>query len=256
MRLSRSQCRFFYEQGYVFLPGMVSPALADHARRAINISVGRGMNVEDMPSLRVQSFCPELREDPALMGLLLESGIWGVAESLIGAGQIRPGSQGNAQINLRFPIEEAARLPLEPHLDGMASRANKVPKGQLRNFTALIGVMLADISTPDRGNFTVWPGSHLLNAAWLRENGIHSLLEGMPAVSLPEPVQITGRAGDLILCHYLLSHGTAANLSPDVRYMVFFRLAHVDHDAQRWESMADPWLQWPGIREAMHTQGP
>jgi hypothetical protein len=206
------------------------------------------MDAKDMPGFRVQSFCPELREDPALMGLLLASGIWGVAESLIGEGQIRPGSQGAAQINLRFPVDEGQRMPIEPHLDGMASRTNKIPSGQLRNFTALVGVMLSDLPTRDRGNFTVFPGSHLLNAAYLKEKGPKTLLDGMPDVVLPEPVQITGLPGDEILAHYLLSHGTAVNCSSDVRYMVFFRLAHIDHDAQKWDSLTDLWLQWPGIR--------
>lgn len=248
MRLTLRNCWFFYEQGYVTIPGLVSQALVEHARRAINISIGRGMDVKDMPGFRVQSFCPELREDRALMGLLLESGIWGIAESLIGAGQIRPGSQGAAQINLRFPVEEGRRMPIEPHLDGMASRTNKVPSGQLHNFTALIGVMLSDMPTRDRGNFTVFPGSHLLNAAYLKGKGPKSLLDGMPDVVLPEPVQIVGRPGDVVLAHYLLSHGTAVNWSSDVRYMVFFRLVHTDHDAQKWDSLTDLWLHWPGIR--------
>ncbi len=51
----------------------------------------------------------------------------------------------------------------------------------------------------------------------------------------------------MVLAHYLLSHSVAPNASPNVRYAIFFRLTHVDHARQKWESMADPWLQWEGI---------
>jgi ectoine hydroxylase-related dioxygenase (phytanoyl-CoA dioxygenase family) len=131
----------------------------------------------------------------------------------------------------------------------MASKTNGVPSGQLRSFTMLIGVMLSDMPGEDRGNFTVWPGSHLLNAAYLREVGPRSLLEHMPQVELPEPVQIVGQAGDIVLAHYLLSHGTAQNLSHDIRYMVFFRLTHIGHDQEQWRSLEELWLHWPGLHD-------
>lgn len=247
--LSTQQRRQLAHDGYLQIKGLVSPAQIEHARRAINISIGRGMDKADMARLRVQSFCPELREASPLMNLLAHGPIRPIAESLIGKGQIRPGSQGAAQINLRFPIEEKDQLALEPHLDGMASRTNAVPTGQLRNFTALIGVMLSGQHDINQGNFTVWPGTHLMNAAYLRRAGPQSLIDAMPDIALPTPVQIKGDAGDVIISHYLLSHGTAPNLGADVRYMVFFRLTHVDHDEQRWESLCDPWLQWPGLRD-------
>lgn len=255
MTLTEEQRRLLFRRGYLKIGGLVSRAQVERARREINISVGKGMNVADMPKLRVQSFCPELRRHPALMGLLLHSPVWPLAESLMGEGQIRPGSQGDAQINLRFPVEEASQLPIEPHLDGMASNTNGVPSGQLHSFTMLVGVMLNDMVGENRGNFAVWPGSHLLNAAYLREAGPRTLLEHMPLVDLPAPVQISGQAGDVVLSHYLLSHGTAPNLSCDVRYMIFFRLTHVGHDQDKWRSLKEPWLQWPGLHD-LRRAGP
>ena len=248
MKLSNRQRAFFRKEGYVMLPGLISPAYVRQARRAINISVGQGMNVEDMPRLRVQSFCPELRDSAPLMSLLLQTGLRSLSESLIGEGELRPGSQGGAQINLRFPVHEGVRKPLLPHLDGMSSPTNAVPPGHLRNFTALVGVLLSDVLEEDEGNFTVWPGTHLLNADYLQRVGARKLLDGMPDIALPPPLQLTGRAGDVVIAHYLLSHGTAASWGCDVRYMAFFRLTHVRHDHDQWQSLEDPWRQWPGIR--------
>lgn len=248
MILSYAQRILFRQQGYLVVPRLVSLAQAAHARRAINMSLGQGIDPDNLPRLRVQSFCPELRTEPALMALLQNPGVTGAVGSLLGPGMTCPGSQGDAQINLRFPVVDGPPSPLIPHLDGMSAPSNFVPNGELRSFTALIGVMLNDIPTPDCGNFVVWPGSHLANASYLKEHGSHTLLERMPAVLLSEPRQICGATGDVVIAHYLLSHGTARNLGPDVRYMVFFRLVHVNHDTQKWDALAAPWMHWPGIR--------
>ena len=46
----------------------------------------------------------------------------------------------------------------------------------------------------------------------------------MPEVTLPDPVPVTGRAGDAVLCHYQLAHTAGPNTSPHIRYAVYFRL--------------------------------
>ena len=244
----------FVTHGYVVLRNRVNTELINLAKRAINISLGQGIAPEKLNQLRVSSFCPELRSDPALMNLLELSGLWHLGESLLGKGQIKLGSQGNAQINLRFPVERGMPTAIVPHLDGMASRSNMVPKGTLQSFSALIGVMLSDMIQPDYGNFTVWPGSHLLNANALKRDGPRSLLDCMPDVDLGIPQQITGKTGDVVFCHYLLSHGTAANWSSEIRYMVFFRLVRINHKIEIFNSLTDPWLQWPGISKRVQAK--
>ena len=136
-----------------------------------------------------------------------------------------------------------------PHLDGMYSPTNGVPKGQIQNFTALAGVFLSDLPGPNAGNFTVWPGTHRIYEAYFRERGPQALLEGMPAVPLPEPVQITARAGDAILCHYQLAHAANGNASPHIRYACFFRLSRVAHETAHGECMTDIWREWDGMRD-------
>jgi len=49
--------------------------------------------------------------------------------------------------------------------------------------------------------------------------------------------------------HYMLGHGIAGNVSPNIRYALFFRLMHVDHDRYQWECMTDVWAEWEGMRE-------
>src|SRR6185295_19555008 len=107
----------------------------------------------------------------------------------------------SGQIALAFPQAGPAAPPY-PHLDGLHTPTNGVPAGEVRSFTLLVGIVLSDVAASGAGNLTVWPGSHRLYEAHFREHGPRSLLEGMPPVALPPPVEVTARAGDVVLCHY------------------------------------------------------
>jgi ectoine hydroxylase-related dioxygenase (phytanoyl-CoA dioxygenase family) len=133
----------------------------------------------------------------------------------------------------------------------MYTPSNSVPKGTISNFTALVGVVLSDIPRADMGNLTVWPGSHLQYEQYFRDSGPEALLNGMPDVAQSDPVQLTGQPGDAVLCHYQLGHGIAGNSSPDIRYAIYFRLKHVEHDAVHWECMTDIWREWAGMRDVL-----
>jgi hypothetical protein len=247
--LNLSQKESLYRDGYAVLPGAVSRHLVDAALKAINASLGdEGIDPAQLTRFRAQSYCPEVQGTPAITDLVRASDVWSLAESAIGDGQI--GAVDSGQIALRFPSQEPSRPP-HPHLDGMYTPSNGVPKGEIRNFTALIGVVLSEIPHADMGNLTVWPGSHLQYEQYFRERGPEALLEGMPEVPLTEPRQLTGQPGDAVLCHYQLGHGIAGNSSTTIRYAIYFRLKHVDHDAIHWECMTDIWREWAGMRDVV-----
>jgi len=73
----------------------------------------------------------------------------------------------------------------------------------------------------------------------------------MPPIEMPTPLQFTGQMGDAALVHYQLAHGISANTSHNIRYAIFFRLTHVDHENVKWECMTDIWREWDGIRAAI-----
>lgn len=245
MQLSVEQKRRFVEDGYLHLPGLIPEERVAAALRAINHSLGEGMDPAHVEVYRSQSYCPELCRSPVILDLLRETPLWAAAEDLVGAGRVQEPWDG--QIALRFPsLAETASRP-EPHLDGMYTPTNGVPEGTLYTFSALAGVFLSDLPETEAGNFTVWPGTHRLYEAYFRQHGPEALLNGMPDVSLPEPVQIRGRAGDAVLCHYQLAHAAAANRSPHVRYAVYYRLLCRDHQAHWREAMTDIWREWRGV---------
>jgi hypothetical protein len=254
VELTPSQQQDLWERGYTLLPGAVPRDRVHAALRAINASLGeRGMHPDELVRFRSQSYCPELQGSQAIVDLYQASAARAVAEAAIGPGMVRPVRGG--QIALRFPAAgDPPREPV-PHIDGMHSPTNGVPPGTIANFTALVGVFLSEVPGPYCGNFTVWPGSHRLYEQYFRARGPQSLLEGMPPVDLPPPVQITAHPGDAVLCHYQLGHGIAGNASPFIRYGIFFRLSHVRHDEVHWECMTDIWLEWAGMRDFVAAAG-
>lgn len=246
MELTQRQKQQIWDKGFVHVPNVVPRIMVDAALRAINHSVGQGMNVDEMTKFRAQSYCPDVQRTPPIVDLLHGTPAWGLAESAAGPGCFKP--VGSGQIALRFPSLQDSPGQPRAHIDGTYSPTNGVKEGTLGSFTMLLAVFLSDLPLPNAGNFTVWPGSHHICAEYLREHGPETLIPGIPPLDLPAPEQITAQAGDIALCHYQLAHSAAPNVSPHVRYAVFFRLTHVDHDAHKMEVLTDIWREWDGMR--------
>lgn len=251
--LSPNQRRRFHDDGYLILPGAVPEAAVRRARRAINHSLGEeGMAKEDLPRMRAQSYCGELRSDAAILELVTRTSVWASVESLMGEGAVQEPTGG--QIALRFPSAPGSDPgPPRGHLDGLGSGANGMERGVYsRGFTGLAVVLLGDLPETFSGNFTVWPGTHRFFQEYFLKHGHEVLGDGMPRVELPsEPVQITGRRGDVVLTHHQLVHTAAPNASDDIRYAAIFRLRHVDIETVGFDAFTDIWREWDGVRRAM-----
>jgi hypothetical protein len=252
MQFNFQQKREIYENGYTIIRGAVPQVMVNEARRAINASVGQGMNVDEMTKFRAQSYCPEVRTTPVITDLFNKTPVFSMAESVLGEGNFDEAGAG--QIALRFPVMKDPPPKVGYHLDGFPTPTNGVPAGTIGNFTALVGMYLSDVLEENSGNFTVWPGSHRATEKYFQEHGPDSFLEGFPKIELPQPVQITGKAGDVIFCHYQVAHGIAPNVSPNVRYGIFFRVKHHAHNSHPKDTLANIWMDWPGMQEE-HKQG-
>jgi hypothetical protein len=62
------------------------------------------------------------------------------------------------------------------------------------------------------------------------------------------PEQVHGRAGDLLLAHYLLGHNIGGNTSDTVRRTVYFRVKRVGHAAHWRQFLQDAWLDYDAVR--------
>ena len=67
--LTDTEKRFFVKQGFLHIASAVPTSLVRHARRAINHSLGAGIDRCDVVRINARSFCEELVEDPRLLRL-------------------------------------------------------------------------------------------------------------------------------------------------------------------------------------------
>ena len=90
----------------------------------------------------------------------------------------------------------------------------------------------------------------------MREAGPDALASSIPypPVALPQPVQVTGRAGDVLLAHYMLGHNMGGNTTGVTREVVYFRLRRAGH-RDRWrEVVQDPLLEYEPVRAAVNAK--
>jgi hypothetical protein len=247
VQLDEKQRRALLDGGFLLIPGLVPRERIEVALKAINQSLGEeGIAKDQLWTLRAQTFCPELAPAPEILDLYRATPVVALAEAAIGHGKIAEPTTG--QIALRFPQKIAEPKLPHPHIDGMPGPLNGVEAGTLYHFTALAAVFLSDVSGPFQGNFTVWPGSHRTLETYFRAHGAGELVRGFPPIEMAPPRQLNARAGDVLLAHYQLAHNAAPNLGPLVRYAVFFRLAHQDHDPTSTATLTDLWREWDGVR--------
>ena len=158
---------------------------------------------------------------------------------------------GAATLEIPWQVQIALNIPPYPHRPGIPhiDAGNPEPTTEPVNgtFTLLAGILMTDQLTENSGNLWVWPGTHLSHAAYFRDHG-PQLFCAYPPIDLPEPEQVKGRAGDLLLAHYLLGHNIGANYeSEQARRALYFRISAKDHASHRDEFLRDPWLDYGPI---------
>lgn len=238
--LTEAQIDEFVRHGYVVVPQAVR---ADRLRTAV--ARVDEITAADPPGPGTQGphfYFLETKGEPDLLATLTDGPAFGLAEQLAGAGTLEVPWQ--VQVALNLP--PYSHRPGAPHID--ASHAEPTDGPVRGTFTMLAGILLTDQLTEDSGNLWVWPGTHLTHAAYFREHG-PQMFCAYPPIDLPEPVQVTGRAGDLLLAHYLLGHNIGGNFASDrTRRALYFRLSNAEHAARREEFLQDAWLEYAPLR--------
>jgi hypothetical protein len=238
--LSVEQVRQFAERGYVVVPRATPPALVAAATSTIDTMVEREPPAADVRGNHF--YWPRTADVPALLSLLVEGPAFALAESLTGPGTLDV--PGQVQVALNIP--PFPHRPGIPHIDGAALEPGDRPG----TFTLLAGILMSDQPEENGGNLWVWPGTHLTHAEYFRECGPDAFFAaaGYPPIPLPEPEQIRGRTGDLLLAHYLLGHNIGGNTSHAVRRAVYFRLKRRGHDPHWREFLQDAWFDYESVR--------
>jgi hypothetical protein len=245
--LSDDELRSFAARGFLTAPKIASPDLIAAAMARVDRLIAEAPPPADRRGFHFY-WIDDLADDDPLFKLLRKSVAWDIAASLVAPLALRRPRQ--AQVSLNIPISH--HRPGGPHIDGLTPPE---PSGRPGTFTLLAGLFLTDQMSPDMGNLWVWPGSHHQAAAYLRDHGPEAILDiAHPTFPMSPPEQVLGRAGDVLLSHYLLGHNMGGNSSPHVRRVVYFRLQTEGH-ASRWrECVQYPWTEFEPVRLAVERR--
>ena len=269
-------CATLRDDGYAKLSGLVPLDLVRSARGEINRLLGQADGGTDAFKAKTMS------GHPAIKALLRDSAVGAVlAELLGGDAEYYKGRFADGQIALRFPGDHcppgASPRVSSGHFEGVRKHwhidgcpNDFIPGttdhyGVIHNFDVLVGVLLSDVEEPMSGELVLYPGSHTALASYfqcepaelerLRTIGTAHLPTGDRTDSLFDRsvVHCTGRAGDVFLANYLTAHLNAPNVSPDIRYAVYFRLSGPLMEQSKANgnslcSMVHPWVHWEGLR--------
>ncbi len=241
--LSCDQLLEFAARGYVVVRDAVPADLISQAMWTVDDLIARN---PPGPDVRGQHFYfPNVAGAPSLGALLTNDSAWSCVESLTGTGTLDVPWQVQVALN----IPPFSHRPGMHHIDGFPPE----PDGRPGTFTLLAGVLMSDQTIENAGNLWVWPGTHLTHAQYFREHGPDAFFEaaGYPPIPLPDPEQITGRAGDLLLAHYLLGHNIGGNTANTTRRAAYFRVKRAGHDPRWREILQDPWVEFDPVRKAL-----
>ena len=72
-----------------------------------------------------------------------------------------------------------------------------------------------------------------------------------------DPMSVILNKGDAVIAHQLLPHRIGINYSANIRYQVYFRVQHKDHDQFRHvisSSKENMWIEYEGLRNHFASQ--
>jgi hypothetical protein len=212
--LSREDIAFWDEHGYVVVHDAVPPESRDAAAAAIYEFLGADPRDPEtwynttnghsiwVPLLRHAAFQAN-RESPRVHRAFAQ--LWGRDDlwATIDQGGLNPPERAN----WKFP---------GPHLHWDTSIAQPIPFG-------VQGILYLTDTAADQGAFTCVPGFHRTIGNWLKSlpEGANPRQQDMAGLAKP----IAGRAGDLIVWHHALPHGSSPNrntIPRVVQYLTMF----------------------------------
>ena len=148
------------------------------------------------------------------------------------------------------PEGSAWKMPDSGHMDGYG------PGGWSGGFMLGATTYMDDVE-PGGGGFVYWPRSHEPVQAYFREHP--EQIDGsfrdrddweerqwglFSDQSPDQPVEFTGRAGDVILWHCVLCHTGSPNVRTRPRLGVFARWHRTDREEMKYDVPEDLWKYW------------
>lgn len=256
MILTDSQRAFFARNGFLQIPSGISPLACEQMVRWTEERLPNGWRsdrretwtgtIEDACHAntlvarrgRLQYRVKELAQDPALLSSYGPmSGVAEAAQSLLGC------ELGPVLLRGLYPI-----FPVPDCTYEIFKKAhNEAHPSQLITVSYLRDV------EPCGGGLLIWPGSHRAiyprmasKLEYVEANDYRRTFEEW---TLKEPLELSGRAGDVIIIHHRLLHAPSVNRTNSVRFgfLCDYRSKEFDRICREAPSQ-DLWEDWPAMR--------
>ncbi len=212
--LSESDLRFFDERGYVIVQDAITATQCAAAEQAIWDFLGMD---RDDPATWYRSpyghtIWVPLLHHAALDAARSSARVHGAFAQLWGRADLWPSID---QVGFNPPERDGWPFP-GPHLHWDTSLTPPIPLG-LQAVLYLVDV------APDQGAFTCVPGFHRRIEAWLAAlpAGANPRTQDLDALGR---VPVAGRAGDLVIWHHALPHGSSPNRARSPRIVQYLSL--------------------------------
>ena len=252
MMLSEVQKRQFIEQGFVHVPGLLSPECVAATKAAL--CAGLGLNEDDPATWEGK---PAVVDDLSLIAATVPARsdtFEAVVEQLVGPDFLRgicysPFLEWRGKV----PVMTKGYIPVLTypsagptvfvtpsdeafHIDGGES----IRAWPGVNFLAVMAY-LSDVE-PHGGATVVYPGSHRkVFEAWLATDC--SGAPRPPKIDYGQPLPVAAKAGDAVFMHYLLVHAGSANRTSRIRFGI--NTAVMPHPARPYcPKDGSPTLDW------------
>jgi phytanoyl-CoA dioxygenase PhyH len=228
--MTREQRDQFDEDGYLVLPGVLSPDEMRHYSAALDLAYARNERAAD-GSLHLLS---AVTSAPDLIGLIDHPATFPLVWSILGWNV----HIYHSHLDIHPPLTAPKPAWWHWHQDG--GRQNREIETDPRpRLSVKLAYWLSDVSQTGRGNLTLIPGSHRTN--WL---------PGPPRRDVEWPLpdgarQVAVNAGDVVFFDRRIWHARSDNLSEITRKCVFLGYTY------RWITIRDevaeladqPWWQ-------------
>jgi hypothetical protein len=260
MKLTTDDLAFFKRNGYLIKRGVLDPALMARARERLWDGAPPSLRREE-PATWVgpiaaddesedklnyrKGFRWQYREpgSEAWMVRLLasEPRVWGMAEQLLGAGQLVPPERIRG-IYCTLPFGDHPLPPIRCHVDAHPFH---------------LGVVgYVDDVAPGGGGFAVWPGSHRKFYYAFHSQYRYEPTEDYERIREEchriAPIDCHGNAGDVVFWHHRIAHLAAANRSDRIRQAVLYDFRKQDLDRTQEEPPCpDMWRDWSAELQAI-----
>jgi hypothetical protein len=241
--LSPEQVEFFRREGYLVAPGLIDTDIVERAEETLWELLGAARDDPDTWPVN-SDFKDRLNymTDEAIYELYTPT-LSEALEQLTGKPLPRPEEGEVIQAIVAFPTHEEWRVFGGPHVD------NAVEAWKLKTFpTSQRGNTLIYLNDVEKhgGGTAVWPGWHAKLVERMRADPAHyELLYTIQSeiesgeVPLGDPVELTPRAGDLLLLDPFMPHAATVNVDKRPRFMITRQVRGDQELAGEWAKKSD-----------------